>query len=84
MADSYLQGKGTEENVREAMILFKKCAGRGNVYAMLQVARLYEEGNYIPQDIEKALKYYKMVPAEEVSDIQEKIKELESLLTTTV
>jgi len=57
LAKLYLDGLGTNQNVDLAVQLYERAAKR-NYYAAFCLADLYERGEYVPRDVEKAAQYY--------------------------
>lgn len=60
LADSYLDGDGTEKNPKEAFRLYKQSADLGNGSAQFNVAILYRDGIGTKQSPKMALKYMRM------------------------
>ena len=60
LADSYLDGDGTEKNEKEAFKLYKQAADLGNGSAQFNVAILYRDGIGTKKSPKQALKYMRM------------------------
>ena len=48
-----------EGKISEALENFAKAAALGNIIAMYNIGLIYHNGQYIPQDFEKAIKWYR-------------------------
>lgn len=72
LADSYLDGDGTEKNEQEAFRLYKQAADLGSGSAQFNVAILYRDGIGTKKSPKKALKYMRMAAKnKELKDIHE-------------
>ncbi len=72
LADSYLDGDGTEKNETEAFRLYKQAADMGSGSAQFNVAILYRDGVGTKKSPRKALKYMRMASKnKELEDIHE-------------
>ena len=60
LADSYLDGDGTEKDEKEAFLLYKQAADMGSGSAQFNVAILYRDGVGTEKSPEMALKYMRM------------------------
>lgn len=72
LADSYLDGDGTEKNETEAFRLYKQAADMGSGSAQFNVAILYRDGVGTKKSPKRALKYMRMAANnKELEDIHE-------------
>jgi TPR repeat protein len=72
LADSYLDGDGTEKNEAEAFRLYKQAADMGSGSAQFNVAILYRDGVGTEKSPKRALKYMRMAANnKELEDIHE-------------
>ena len=55
----YHNGRGTEQDFKEAMKWYRKAADMGNVWAMLNVGLMYFEGWGVKKDYDEAMKWYR-------------------------
>jgi TPR repeat protein len=55
----YLEGECVEKNPALAVQWFRKAADQGLVGSMTTLAMMYEEGNGVEQDLEKANELYR-------------------------
>ena len=60
LADSYLDGDGTEKDEKQAFILYKQAADLGDGSAQFNVAILYRDGIGTKKSTKMALKYMRM------------------------
>lgn len=55
----YLEGEcGVEQNGEKALEWFTKAAEQNMIGSMTTIAMMYEQGNIVPQDLEKAREWY--------------------------
>lgn len=72
LADSYLDGDGTEKDEHEAFRLYKQAADLGSGSAQFNVAILYRDGTGVKKSTKMALKYMRMAAKnKELEDIHE-------------
>jgi TPR repeat protein len=72
LADSYLDGDGTEQNEAEAFHLYKQAADLGDGSAQFNVAILYRDGVGTKKSSKMAIKYMRMAAKnKELEDIHE-------------
>ncbi len=72
LADSYLDGDGTEKNEEEAFRLYKQAADLGSGSAQFNLAILYRDGIGTEKSPNMALKYMRMAAKnKELEDINE-------------
>lgn len=64
-----VQKRKMQEVVKE----FEKHAGKGHVMAMLHLGEMYEEGQGIKRDYERAQKYYRMAAGEGLAEAKYKL-----------
>jgi TPR repeat protein len=72
LADSYLDGDGTEKDEHQAFRLYKQAADLGSGSAQFNVAILYRDGTGTKKSTKMALKYMRMAAKNiELEDIHE-------------
>ena len=54
----YLQGKGVEQDYKEAVYWFRKAADAGNAAAMCNLGTMYETGKGVNMDLGEARRLY--------------------------
>lgn len=59
LADMYLNGKGTQQNLSKGVEYLKQAANQGHVKSIVNLAYIYHKGKFIKQDKTKALGLYK-------------------------
>ncbi|KAJ2999220.1 hypothetical protein HDV02_003314 [Globomyces sp. JEL0801] len=57
LALCYLEGRGVEKNLKEAISLFENAAFENDSVALFMLASCYYEGEGVPKDLEKAIEY---------------------------
>lgn len=53
------QGRGAQKNLNQAYKLYLDAAEKGDMYAQMYAGNMYKNGTGVPQDIEKAIEWYK-------------------------
>lgn len=54
----FLQGYGTQRDVKRAVTLFEQAAAKGEPFSCMQLAKMYEKGNGVHIHKEKAIQWY--------------------------
>ena len=68
------------KNRKEGLKYLYKASELGNVKAILLLAEMYEQGNYVNKDVSKAYQLYKKAEAKGDESAREKIADLRSML----
>ncbi|MCC8147765.1 tetratricopeptide repeat protein [Akkermansia sp.] len=75
LAICYLQGKGVEQNVKEAFQWYAKAAQQGDPSAQYSVAICYEKGYGVPRDLSRAKEWWEKAAAQGFKPAIQKLKE---------
>lgn len=68
------------KNRKEGLKYLYKASKLGNIKAILLLAEMYEQGNYVNRDVSKAYQLYKKAEAKGDESAREKIADLRSML----
>lgn len=60
VANHYMNGSGTQQNVNEAVRLYQEAVDKGNVEALYQLGQCYQNGKGVIQNDAEAFRYYKL------------------------
>ena len=73
LGKEYLEGQGSQKDIRKGMECYKKAAEKGNVDAQFWLGYVYAQGEGIAQDYEEAMKWYQKAAAQGDDDAQNSI-----------
>jgi TPR repeat protein/serine/threonine protein kinase len=70
LANMYLNGDGTPENLREALRLYRECANMGNARCQRTLGWFYQDGRILPKNLSEASKWYRKAAEQGDSESQ--------------
>ena len=76
LADMELDGLGTEQNTKAALLRYKNLAQKGHAKAARQLGRIYSQGIYVKPDEQQAVHWYRQAIALGDTSVELKLAQL--------
>ena len=80
LGKAYELGIGVGKNIIQAVMMYTQAADRGHAEAAYRIAEMYRSGENLPQNMESAIKYYKIAANSNFMDSASIVKDYEESL----